>query len=89
MSARILVSRNKREGGYLGWRVLGPMKRARSWYGRKPGHQRKGGELMVSTLREHAKAGKKNPRGNVFVYFEDKLIGTTSFVSLRLTGGQP
>jgi hypothetical protein len=60
MSARILVSRNKREGGYLGWRVLGPMKRARSWRdrdGKKAGgHQRLGSELYILTLKQAARA---------------------------------
>lgn len=51
-NAHILVSRNKREGGYLGWRKLGPMQRYSSWDGKKPGHQRVGGELMISTLRQ-------------------------------------
>lgn len=52
-NARQLVSRNKREGQYLGWRKLGPCKRGPSWAGRKkPGHQRIGSELMVSSLRD-------------------------------------
>ena len=48
---RLLVSRNKREGRYLGWRKLGPMKRGESWSGgKKPGHQRIGSELRVTPL---------------------------------------
>jgi hypothetical protein len=56
MSARILVSRNKREGGYMGWRVLGPCQRARNWKGRKmAGHQRRGNEIYIMTLRAMAR----------------------------------
>lgn len=58
-NARLLVSRNKREGGYLGWRVLTAAKRGQSWIGRnKPGHQRLGGEIMIDTLRQLVKANR-------------------------------
>lgn len=56
-NARLLVSRRKREGDYLGWRVLTAAKRGRSWQGRnKPGHQRLGSEIMIDTLRQLVKA---------------------------------
>lgn len=55
-NTRILISRNKREGHYLGWRILGPSKRGLSWRGRnKPSHQRKGSEIMIDSLRERSK----------------------------------
>jgi len=53
----MIKSRNKREGKYLGWRVLGPSKRGTSWgEHKKPGHQRMGNELMVSPLKLSRKA---------------------------------
>ncbi len=55
-NARLLVSRNKREGGYLGWRVLGPMKRFKSWDAGKAGHQRMGSELRCVALRHWGRA---------------------------------
>lgn len=54
-NARILVSRNKREGGYIGWRKLGPSQRFPDWDGQRPGHQRLGNELMWSTLRARSR----------------------------------
>lgn len=47
-NARHLVSRNKREGGYVGWRVLGADFK-------KPGHQRQGKDVGFTSLRGLAK----------------------------------
>lgn len=44
------MSRNKREGRYVGWRKIGPMQRASDWANRKPGHQRVGVELRINPL---------------------------------------
>jgi hypothetical protein len=55
------MSRNQREGHYMGFRRLGPSKRWSSWhkmdkYGnyvfKQAGHQRKGHDIMVESLRE-------------------------------------
>ena len=54
---RILKSRNKREGYYLGWRILTAAKRWGDGQGRnKPGHQRLGNEIMIDRLKVKARS---------------------------------
>lgn len=52
---RPIVSRNKREGGYCGWRAFGPRKRDCET---PAGHVRVGQNLGAKSLRDWAKEWK-------------------------------
>lgn len=50
-NARVLISRNKREGGYIGWRTVHQEYRYRKTWG----HQRAGMNAFALTLKRTAR----------------------------------